>query len=121
MHFELKNRRLSMASGIVRGAISIVLDDPKLVQSSRSDKMWQFEKNFYDVENDWQIELFDGFCERITGDMKKIFDGLSKRVRCPSTRLWCAFHEQQQSQLVKPWQDLLSKQGLSRAVIHTVR
>ena len=69
-----------MASGVVRGAISTVLDDPKLVQSSRTDEMRQFGKNFLAkvVENDKQIELFDTFCETIISEINKIFSGLSK-------------------------------------------
>ena len=48
-----------MASGIVRGAISTVLGDPKLVQVSRSNKMRQFgELSLVKiVEHDEQIEL----------------------------------------------------------------
>ena len=107
-----------MASGIVRGAISTVLDDPKLIQSSITDKMRQFGKLFLAkiVENDKQIELFDTFCETITSEINKIFSGLSKRIRCPSTkrtRLWSAFHEMRQTNLLKPWQDLFLKQGIN--------
>ena len=48
-----------MASGIVRGAISTVLGDPKLVQASKSDKMRQFGELFLAkiVEHDEQTEL----------------------------------------------------------------
>ena len=107
-----------MASGVVRGAISTVLGDPKLVQSRRSDKMKQFGEVFLAkvLENDKQIELFDAFCDTITAEISKIFTGLSKRIRCPSTkrtRLWSTFHDQRQSNLLLPWQDLFSKQGIS--------
>lgn len=107
-----------MASGIVRGAISTVLGDPKLVQSSRSDKMRQFGGLFLAkiVENDDQIDLFDTFCDTITSEINKIFTELSKRIRCPSTkrtRLWSAFHDRRQTKLLEPWQDLFSKQGIS--------
>ena len=107
-----------MASGVVRGAISTVLGDPKLVQASRSDKMREFGELFLAkiAENDEQIELFDTFCDDITSELNKIFTGLSKRIRCPSTkrtRLWSAFHDQRQTKLLKLWQDLFSKQGIS--------
>ena len=97
-----------MASGIVRSAISTVLGDPNLVQSSRSDKMRQFGKLFLTkiVENDEQLELFDTFCDTITFEINKIFIGLSKRIRCPSTnrtRLWSAFHDQRLTKLLEPW------------------
>ena len=107
-----------MASGVVRGAISTVLGDPKLVQSSRSDKMRQFGGLFMAkiVEDDDQIDLFDTFCDTIVSEINKIFTGLSKRIRCPSTkrtRLWSAFHDRRQTKLLEPWQDLFSKQGIS--------
>ena len=103
-----------MASGIVKGAISTVLGDPKLVQSSRSDKMRQFGELFLAkmVKND-QIVLF---CDTIISEMNKIFTGLSKRIRCPSTKrtcLWSAFHDWRHTKLLEPWQDLFSKLGIS--------
>jgi hypothetical protein len=77
-----------MASGIVRGAISTVLGDPKgvssrrryalgdpkLVQSSRSDEMRQFGGLFLAkiVENDDQIDLFDTFRATITSEMNTV-------------------------------------------------
>ena len=107
-----------MASGVVRGAISTVLRDPKLVQSSRSDKMRQFGGRFMAkiVEDDDQIDLFDIFCDTIISEINKIFTGLSKRIRCPSTRrtrLWSAFHDRRQMILLESWQDLFSKQEIS--------
>lgn len=68
------------------------------------------------VENDEQIEVFDTFCDTITFEINNIFTGLSKRIRCPSTkrtRLWSAFHDQRLTKLLKPWQDLFSKLGIS--------
>lgn len=99
-----------MASGIVRGAVSTVLDDEK---PTKSDKMRQFGKIFLDkiVEGEQQMELFDKFCENINSDMEKIFLSLSPRLRSPSskrTKLWSVFHEQREKTLPRLWQDLFT-------------
>lgn len=106
-----------MACGIVRGAISTVLDDHNLVKSTRSDKMRQFGKNFLTkiVEANHEVKVFDQFCESITSDMDKILGSIPPRIRSPSSKrayLWSTFHEQRHKQLFKPWQDLFSKLGL---------
>ena len=66
------------------------------------------------AENNHEIELFDMFCESLTADMNKVFSDLSHKIRSPSAkkaRLWSAFHELRQAQLLKLWHDLFC--GLS--------
>ena len=93
-----------MASGIVRGAISAVLEDKKLVSSPLSDAMRRFGRSFIVkvAESDREIELFDTFCQHPTTGINKIFTELSVNIRSPSAKkakLWADFHKQRQEQL----------------------
>ena len=38
------------------------------------------------VWSDYDIEVFNTFCESFTSDMDKIFNGLSRRIRSPSIK-----------------------------------
>ena len=55
---------LSMASGIVRGVISSVMEDEKLLQSTPVHDMKSFGRKFLSstMDKDDDLELFDEFC-----------------------------------------------------------
>ena len=59
-----------MAGGIVRGAMSAVLDDKKLVTSTRSDEMRKFgRKVLKSVEGDNEMQVFDEFSASLTSKL----------------------------------------------------
>ncbi|SMN01852.1 hypothetical protein SPONN_125 [uncultured Candidatus Thioglobus sp.] len=97
-----------MASGIVRGVISVVLEDEKLVQSTRADAMKVFGEKLIArvIESSDELEIFDKFCVKYVGAIDNIFSKLSKRIRSPTTkrtRAWTAFHQERQKNLPKLW------------------
>ena len=82
-----------MASGIVRGAISAVLEDKKLVSSPLSDAMRRFGSSFIVGDRTRYV---------LPTSYHKIFTELSVNIRSPSAkkaRLWADFHKQRQEQL----------------------
>ena len=104
-----------MASGVVRGAISTVLDDEKLVQSARTDAMRQFGKNLLAkvMDGDQEMEIFDKFCEELTSRIDSIFSKVTHIVTPSSKRTlcWHTFHEQRLKNLPELWQNMFVKLG----------
>ena len=105
-----------MASGVVRGAMSAVLEDKKFVQSTRSDKMRLLGRNLLTkvMEVDHEIE-FDKFSEEMISSIEAIFTNIPKGMRSQSskkTRCWSAFHEKRHTDLQKLWQGLLTTLSL---------
>ena len=104
----------SMASGIVRAAITVVLEDKRLVSSPLSDAMRTFGTTLLlkVSESDHEIELFDLFCQRLSKDIGRIFRDIRYDKRATKASLWSAFHDLRRTQLPKHWQDLFH--GLCR-------
>ena len=104
-----------MASGVVRGAISTVLDDEKLVQSARTDAMRQFGRNLLAkvMDGDQELEIFDNFSEDLTSRIDSIFSKVTHIVTPSSKRTlcWCTFHEQRLKDLPELWQNIFVKLG----------
>ena len=113
-----------MASGIVRGVISVVLEDEKLVKSQRFDDMKVFGGTLIArvMKNDTNLELFDNFCIKYVGTIDNIFASLSKRIRSPTTkrtRAWTSFHQERQNNLPKLWHNLLGVLNLEENSLFT--
>ena len=64
-----------MASGIVRGVISVLMEDEKFVQSQRIDEMKVLGGTLIArvMESDTELELFDNFCVKYVGSIDNIF------------------------------------------------
>ena len=88
---------------IVRGVISSVMENEKLLQSTPAHDMKQkFLSSTMDRDDD--LELFDEFCVNYVAAMDAIFINISKRIRSPATkrtRAWEAFHQERSTTLKK--------------------
>lgn len=111
--FIILSAALKMASGLVRGAISVVLNDDKLVKATKTDNMRLFGQTFCSkiMESDRELDLFDKFCVQFVHDIDKIFSTMSKRIRSPTTkrtRAWTSFHREREKNLPQLWHNLFS-------------
>ena len=77
-----------MASGIVRGAIGMVLEDKKLIQSKKNDEMRQFGAQFLRkiTENETDMDHFDRFSTDIVAQLDAIFVSIPKTIRLLSSK-----------------------------------
>ena len=101
-----------MASGIVRGAIGMVLEDKKLIQSKKNDEMRQFGAQFLRkiTENETDMDRFDGFRTDIVAQLDTTFVSIPKTICLLSSKkskCWSEFHKVRHTDLPKLWQDLL--------------
>ena len=86
-----------MASGVIRGALSMFIEDENLIPSDVNTRAKGFAATFLSkaMETGDSMDVFDEFCSRLEGDLEGIFHTLSKRVHATSalrTHLWSAFH-----------------------------
>ena len=88
-----------MASGIVRGAISTVLEDKTLtIQSQNAELMLNCGNKLLQsvIENEENMEVFDEFCEDLISTISSIWENVPKKITSLSTkktRFWSLFHE----------------------------
>ena len=106
-----------MVSGIVRGAMSAVIADEKLVKSARSEEMRKAGEKILEkiVEGDHEIQLLDDFSTSLTSNINLIFSNLPKNIKTLSSKMsrcWSTFHALHQEILPKLWQDLWDKLNL---------
>ena len=104
-----------MASGIVRGAISTVLEDKTLtIQSQNAELMLNCGNKLLQsvIENEENMEVFDKFCEGLISTISSIWENVPKKITSLSTkktRFWSLFHERRLDALPKLWYELFKK------------
>lgn len=78
-----------MASGVVRAAVTAVLEDEKFVSSPLSEAMRTFGTVLLQkvAENDHAIDLFDRFCQGLSKDIKGIFRDITHEKRATKANL----------------------------------
>lgn len=102
-----------MASGVVRGAISTVIEDDKLPPSPRTTAMRQFGTQLLReiCKSEREVELFDEFSERLVSAIKDMFSSLPHSIKCASTKrhnLWMSFHQHRLSVFPDLWTNFLT-------------
>ena len=93
----------NMASGMIRGAVSAVLDDKTLVTSPLSTAVKTLGRRLLQAatENDHNIEVFDVFSQGLTEQILS-----NKGKRATKARFWADFHDLRKTQLPQCWQAL---------------
>ena len=72
-----------MASGIVRGAISTVLEDKTLtIQSQNAELILNYGNKLLQsvIENEENMEVFDEFCEGLISTISSIWENVPKKI-----------------------------------------
>ena len=100
-----------MASGLVRCALSGVIDDQRLqISTERIVKLQVFGKIILEkiTQGDSAVACFDAFSSKLTASLKSTFDCASSCLsfstkRC---RVWTAFHQQRIDILPEIWDEL---------------
>ena len=97
-----------MASGIVRGAISTVLEDKTLtIQSQNAELMLNCGNKLLQsvIENEENMEVFDMFCECLISTISSIWENVPKKITSLSQpkkpQFWSLFHERRLDALPK--------------------
>ena len=107
-----------MASGVVRGAISAVIEDDKLPPSSRATAMRQFGAQLLReiCKSEQEMELFDEFSERVISVVNNMFSSLPHSIKCASAKrhnLWMSFHQHRLSVFPDLWTSFLTRLNLN--------